>query len=320
VAYYARDDDGDGAGGGGPLLACAPPAGSLSQPDCDDLDPAVSPSAEEVCNGRDDDCDGLVDLHDPSVLTTQELYRDDDLDGVGVEPLLPSCGPGPGWASEAGDCDDGDGLRRPGGWDLCADGVDQDCDGEEPNRWGYALPFTDAMAFDRRGGQLDVWMQTPLYLMPKVSLLMLGEESLLTVWSTTEGLAFEVHTWGNSCEVVVPAPPNVVSWRFTWTEGYATLQVDGQEVLTGCQLQPQRVPVEVTTLAWHEGLQEVYFTQLGHRAVADPTAPFPTRLTPEGGYDHLWRFDGPPREGVVDLITGEELPLRPERWRRVPCP
>jgi hypothetical protein len=29
--------------------------------DCDDTDPTVNPGAEEVCNGRDDNCDGIVD-------------------------------------------------------------------------------------------------------------------------------------------------------------------------------------------------------------------------------------------------------------------
>lgn len=40
------DADGDGS-----------PAGT----DCDDADPAVSPTAPEVCDGRDQDCDGAVD-------------------------------------------------------------------------------------------------------------------------------------------------------------------------------------------------------------------------------------------------------------------
>ena len=42
----AVDEDGDGS-----------PAGE----DCDDTDPAVSPSAEERCDGIDNDCDGAVD-------------------------------------------------------------------------------------------------------------------------------------------------------------------------------------------------------------------------------------------------------------------
>jgi len=46
----ACDADGDGY---------CPPA------DCDDKDPAVHPWATEVCNGKDDDCDGLIDEANP---------------------------------------------------------------------------------------------------------------------------------------------------------------------------------------------------------------------------------------------------------------
>ena len=43
------DEDGDGASGCGF--------------DCDDHDPEVYPGAPEICNGRDDDCDGQIDNH-----------------------------------------------------------------------------------------------------------------------------------------------------------------------------------------------------------------------------------------------------------------
>ena len=44
------DDDGDGL--------------SELEGDCDDGDPSVSPAAVEVCDGEDNDCDGLIDDQD----------------------------------------------------------------------------------------------------------------------------------------------------------------------------------------------------------------------------------------------------------------
>ena len=50
---YADVDDTTG------LTGCSPPEGTASEPgDCDDADPEVNPGADEVCNDRDDDCDG----------------------------------------------------------------------------------------------------------------------------------------------------------------------------------------------------------------------------------------------------------------------
>ncbi|MGC4115987.1 MAG: SUMF1/EgtB/PvdO family nonheme iron enzyme [Myxococcales bacterium] len=45
-----QDQDSDGFG-----LGCA------KGDDCNDLDPAIHPGAKEICNGRDDDCNGLAD-------------------------------------------------------------------------------------------------------------------------------------------------------------------------------------------------------------------------------------------------------------------
>ena len=61
VPWY-RDGDGDSFGAGAPLLACAKPPGfSAEDGDCDDAEPAASPAAVEVCDGLDNDCDGLRD-------------------------------------------------------------------------------------------------------------------------------------------------------------------------------------------------------------------------------------------------------------------
>ncbi|MCB9641748.1 MAG: putative metal-binding motif-containing protein [Myxococcales bacterium] len=47
--------------------------------DCDDAKSAIKPSATDVCDGVDNDCDGRVDEGN----TTAKYYKDDDGDGYG---------------------------------------------------------------------------------------------------------------------------------------------------------------------------------------------------------------------------------------------
>ena len=70
--------------------------------DCDDNDPNNFPGNVESCDGRDNDCDGIIDSEE----------RDTDADG---------------FAPCAGDCDDTDSTTHPGAAEAC-DGVDNDCD------------------------------------------------------------------------------------------------------------------------------------------------------------------------------------------------
>ncbi|MFN5355235.1 MAG: MopE-related protein, partial [Bacteroidota bacterium] len=59
--YYA-DSDNDGFGSSAVIRACIQPAGTvLNGNDCNDNNAAINPSATEVCNGADDDCDGQTD-------------------------------------------------------------------------------------------------------------------------------------------------------------------------------------------------------------------------------------------------------------------
>ena len=125
------DTDGDGYGGaGGAFLSCLVPAGATATADdCDDTDPAISPSASEVCNDLDDDCDGLVDDEDDSLDlgSATEWYADSDRDGWGAGSSYLVCVLDGGVLTD-GDCDDGDAALHPGAEEVC-DGVDNDCDG-----------------------------------------------------------------------------------------------------------------------------------------------------------------------------------------------
>jgi len=60
--FYA-DTDGDGFGDPASTFdACTAPAGYVADAtDCDDTRAAINPGGTEVCNGRDDDCDAIVD-------------------------------------------------------------------------------------------------------------------------------------------------------------------------------------------------------------------------------------------------------------------
>jgi uncharacterized protein (TIGR03382 family) len=104
------DEDGDGFTGAN---------------DCDDGDETVNPDAVELCDGIDQDCDGAIDDGATDVVT---YYGDDDADGYGVEgDALVTCTPPPGYATELGDCDDGNEAVNPGAAEVC-DGLDNDCD------------------------------------------------------------------------------------------------------------------------------------------------------------------------------------------------
>ncbi|NIR41364.1 MAG: hypothetical protein GWN73_38270, partial [Actinobacteria bacterium] len=76
--------------------------GEVCGRDCDDSRASTSPEGAEVCNGRDDDCDGDVDEE-----ATTTYYRDDDGDGFGIETdTMEACAMPEGYAPRGGDCDD----------------------------------------------------------------------------------------------------------------------------------------------------------------------------------------------------------------------
>ncbi len=116
TAWYP-DGDGDGWGvsGGDSIVTCDPPDGYASaEGDCDDDAAAIHPTAAELCDDIDNDCDGDVDADDAELADARIWYTDGDGDGFG-DPATESVGcEVPEGAVEAGgDCDDTDPSRHP---------------------------------------------------------------------------------------------------------------------------------------------------------------------------------------------------------------
>src|SRR6185369_16054221 len=113
--YLDADGDGYGTPSAPTITDCHPQMGySLLATDCDDTTTSRSPRIAEMCNGIDDDCNGLADFP----ITPGDL-EDDDRDGVADL----GCGMPRGM-----DCNDMDATALPGAAETC-DGRDDDCDG-----------------------------------------------------------------------------------------------------------------------------------------------------------------------------------------------
>lgn len=108
ITYY-RDADGDGYGNNAiNILACSLPIGYVTNNlDCNDSNYLIHPSNVDMCNGVDDDCDGIVDEDVPFVT----YYKDLDNDGYG-NPNTPiiACIQPPQTVTNSEDCNDYDSL------------------------------------------------------------------------------------------------------------------------------------------------------------------------------------------------------------------
>lgn len=109
--------------------------GYESTVDCDDNNINVFPGATEICDGFDNNCNGLTDE-----ALTITYWPDTDQDGYGDPSTpTPSCTEPEGYVNNNQDCDDANDSIFPNADEICDDGIDNNCNfmideecGQEP--------------------------------------------------------------------------------------------------------------------------------------------------------------------------------------------
>jgi len=142
VTYY-RDMDNDAFGDPAvtQMTCTGPPAGYvLNNTDCNDSNHLINPGATEICDNIDNNCNGMTD----EGLTFITYYTDADNDGYGTGAGQSLCAnPGPGFATQAGDCNDSNHLINPGATEIC-DNIDNNCNGMTDEGLTFITYYTDA--------------------------------------------------------------------------------------------------------------------------------------------------------------------------------
>ncbi len=99
----------------------------FSYEDCDDNDASINPDRQEICDGIDNDCNGLID----DGLQLYTYYLDFDNDGYGDAAFpVDTCRSSPisGYVVNRNDCNDSDMMINPLIAEVC-DGIDNNCNG-----------------------------------------------------------------------------------------------------------------------------------------------------------------------------------------------
>jgi hypothetical protein len=128
--YLDKDADNYGTFGAASKCLCVgiPGYANLGG-DCNDLDAAVHPFALEVCNGKDDDCDGVKDPKNTSGCVAYYVDLDTDAYGVSGFSQCLCAADGLFAATQSGDCNDTNPQVNPGMTELC-NGVDDNCNSQ----------------------------------------------------------------------------------------------------------------------------------------------------------------------------------------------
>lgn len=127
---WYMDWDSDGWGDIGlAVTSCAGPVGWVIEGgDCDDSNPSANPLGIEICNGIDDDCDGVAET---GAVDASLWYGDADGDSHGDPAThILACEAPYGFVANPDDCNDAEPAAWVGATETCDDGnIDEDCDG-----------------------------------------------------------------------------------------------------------------------------------------------------------------------------------------------
>ena len=132
---YFLDKDGDDWGIDGLSKCLCAPYASFSaafEGDCDDGDAEIFPGKEEVCDGKDNNCNNKIDEEDAA--GCEEYFEDFDGDSFGnADKSKCLCAPLDTYTTQNGaDCDDTNKFVNVGIPETC-NGLDDDCDGTIDN-------------------------------------------------------------------------------------------------------------------------------------------------------------------------------------------
>jgi len=147
VTFYL-DDDSDGFGTNSTTTTgcTAPQFYTAVGGDCDDADPNINPNEIEICDGIDQDCDGVAD--DGLSFTT--YYVDADGDTYGTTSAGSFCeDPGAGYTLNNTDCDDSNAAIYPNNTEVCND-LDDNCNSLIDDGITFTTYYSD-LDFDSYG-------------------------------------------------------------------------------------------------------------------------------------------------------------------------
>jgi len=156
VAFcFAACEEGDG-GDDTPFDSPAPQEdgdgdGYPADVDCDDTDPTIHPGIGEICDGVDNNCNGVID----DIATERPFYPDADADGFGAlygAVYQAQCTPIAGYTAQSGDCNDNLASVYPGAPET-ANALDDDCDGTVDE--GTTNYDDDGDGWSEAGGDCD---------------------------------------------------------------------------------------------------------------------------------------------------------------------